>query len=183
MGKRQKWGHWAESRWDVAGERAGEVLIAGELLATGGGNDPGRPVEERVLATLLHEAAHALATVRSIQDTSRAGRYHNAQYAALAREVGLDVEQGPVYGWALTRLATGTPERYAQVLSDLREVLTGHRSSEMQGGAKGGGSSSKTPTRVTIACGCGRRAQIAPGVLALGEITCGRCGDAFAEAS
>jgi hypothetical protein len=31
-----------------------------------------------VLGTLLHEAAHGLAQARSIQDTSRQGRYHTA---------------------------------------------------------------------------------------------------------
>ena len=36
-----------------------------------------RPRPRRMLATLLHEAAHALARVREIQDTSRQGRYHN----------------------------------------------------------------------------------------------------------
>src|SRR5690349_13433551 len=59
----KRWGHWAAGRWVVAGgERRGEVLIAAELLGHG-------PLE--ILGTLLHEAAHALAYVRGIKDTSR----------------------------------------------------------------------------------------------------------------
>lgn len=181
--KVRRWGHWAASRWNVGGERAGEVLIAGELLAPGGGHDPAQPVEHRVLETLLHEAAHALAFVRSIEDTSRGGRYHNERYAVLGRELGLDVTRGPVHGWHRTQLRPETAAQYAQVLTDLREVLYGHRAPEAEG-AEGGAGRARSgaaggATRITIQCGCARRAQIAPGVLSLGEITCGRCGSPF----
>ncbi|WP_156046190.1 hypothetical protein [Herbidospora cretacea] len=55
---------------------APELFIAGELLALGAA---------RVLQTMLHEAAHALAHVRGIKDTSRSGnRYHNSLFAELA---------------------------------------------------------------------------------------------------
>ena len=37
-----------------------------------------------VLGTLLHEATHALAQVRNINDTSRRGRCHNRRFAKLA---------------------------------------------------------------------------------------------------
>ena len=43
------------------------MLVSGEGLQRG-------PTD--VLGTLLHEAAHGLAQARSIQDTSRQGRYH-----------------------------------------------------------------------------------------------------------
>jgi hypothetical protein len=179
-GKVRRWGHWGESRWNVGGDRAGEVLIAGELLAPGGGNDPERPVEERVLGTLLHEAAHALATARAIKDTSRGGRYHNARYATLAREVGLDVEQHPVYGWTLTRVTAPTVALYAEALAELREVLNGHRAAEAPtSSAAAGGASGRDATRVRVSCGCGRRAYMAPGVFALGSITCGVCEEEF----
>ena len=42
-----------------------------------------------VLGTLLHEATHALAQVRNINDTSRRGR-HNRRFAKLAEELGLE---------------------------------------------------------------------------------------------
>ena len=45
-----------------------------------------------VLGTLLHEAAHGVATTRGIKDTSRQGRYHNRRFAELAAELGITVE-------------------------------------------------------------------------------------------
>lgn len=76
-----KLGHFAAMRWhvpqpaatDEAGQngtaaeaqRWAEVFVGGEGLARG-------PAD--VLATLLHEAAHALAHARNIKDTSRQGR-------------------------------------------------------------------------------------------------------------
>lgn len=78
-------GHFAATRWntnDAADfERLAEVFVGGEGLVGG-------PVD--VLATLLHEAAHAIAHVRGIGDTSRQGRWHNARFKALAEEVGIE---------------------------------------------------------------------------------------------
>jgi hypothetical protein len=68
-GKRVNWGHFAPHRWQVNGADRHEVLVGGEGLQRG-------PTE--VLGTLLHEAAHGLAQTRSIQDTSRGGRYTTA---------------------------------------------------------------------------------------------------------
>jgi hypothetical protein len=70
--RRLNLGHFAAGRWqltspDQPGDRA-EVLVSGEGLQRG-------PVD--VLGTLLHEAAHGLAHVRKLSDTSRQGRYHN----------------------------------------------------------------------------------------------------------
>ena len=67
-GKQARFGHHAPGRWHVAGENRAEIMISGEGL---------RRTPREVLGTLLHEAAHALATARGIQDTSRQGRYHN----------------------------------------------------------------------------------------------------------
>ena len=55
-----------------------------------------------VLGTLLHEAAHALAAVCGIKDTSRQGRYHNTKYKMLAEELGLTVAFEPTIGWSIT---------------------------------------------------------------------------------
>jgi hypothetical protein len=68
--RRHKLGHFAAERWRHARKDGAlpEVLIGGEGLERG---------PEPVFATLLHEAAHALADAREIQDTSRQGRYHN----------------------------------------------------------------------------------------------------------
>jgi len=112
-----KLGHFAAMRWgsdqndgdtdgvgdgepdQAAADRSGrgmsgrlpEVFVGGEGLARG-------PAD--VLGTLLHEAAHALAHVRGIKDTSRQGRWHNARFKALAQEVGIEVSKDERLGWS-----------------------------------------------------------------------------------
>jgi hypothetical protein len=89
-GALRKLGHFAARRWRLAdgGERS-EILIAGEGLDRGPGS---------VFATLLHEAAHALAFARGIRDTSQGGRYHNRRVMAVATELGLQVGTLRPYG-------------------------------------------------------------------------------------
>jgi hypothetical protein len=59
--------------------RLPEVFVGGEGLPVA------RPI---LLATLLHEAAHALAHIRRIKkDTSWQGHRHNAGFTSLAEEV------------------------------------------------------------------------------------------------
>ena len=70
--RRLNLGHLAAGRWQLTSpdqptDRP-EVLVSGEGLQRG-------PVD--VLGTLLYEAAHGLASVRMVSDTSRQGRYHN----------------------------------------------------------------------------------------------------------
>ena len=100
-GRGLRLGHFAAGRWqaDQPGAIA-EIFVGGEGLARGA---------TRVLATLLHEAAHALAHKRQLKDTSRQGRYHNRRFKDLAEQVGLQVEHHPTLGWSPTTL----PERTA----------------------------------------------------------------------
>ena len=107
-GKRLNLGHFAPHRWQVNGADRHEVLVGGEGLHRG-------PTD--VLATLLHEAAHGLAKARSIQDTSRQGRYHNRRYATLAHELGLDVAYQDPIGWSATSVPDPTATRYVEVLA------------------------------------------------------------------
>ena len=44
---------------------------------------------------LLHEAVHGIAAARGVRDTSRAGRYHNRRFLAIAEEMGLDHSDEP----------------------------------------------------------------------------------------
>ncbi len=92
-GKQARFGHHAPGRWNVAGENRAEIMISGEGL---------RRAPREVLGTLLHEAAHALAAARGIQDTSRQGRYHNIRFAQLARELGIDTAHNTRLGWSVT---------------------------------------------------------------------------------
>lgn len=172
-------GHFAAMRWadpdqqptsDPAGKDGGpvrlpEVFVGGEGLARGPGE---------VLATLLHEAAHALAHVRGIKDTSRQGRWHNARFKALAEELGIEVTKDDRIGWSPTTLPTATRDAYAEVIAELGRVLRLHRAPEVTGGR------TSKPSPPPCVCGCGRRIRVAPSVLETGPITCGVCGEDFA---
>ncbi|MBI4941424.1 MAG: hypothetical protein HY830_11820, partial [Actinobacteria bacterium] len=198
-----KLGHFAAMRWThattssstAAGEagRDGgpalpEVFVGGEGLALGA-------VE--VLGTLLHEATHALAHVRGVQDTSRQGRYHNRKFRDLAQEMGLEVRDVPVIGWSDTHVPAATVTEYAPALERLYLAMTIHRRAEgtptptagdnnnaataadgettPAGGSGSSGSRNGTAAR----CACGRRIRVTASVLALGPITCGLCGQPF----
>ncbi len=164
-------GHFAATRWtrdDDQGERLAEVFIGGEGLARG-------PAD--VLGTLLHEAAHAIAHVRGIKDTSRQGRWHNARFKALAEEVGIEVTKDPRLGWSPTTLPQATRNSYTVTLADLGQALRMHRTAEA---VRGGRQSNNNPK--PSVCDCGRRIRVAVAVLAAGPITCGLCGTDFAAA-
>lgn len=157
-------GHFAAMRWHHDTRQLPEVFISGEGLSRGPGD---------VLATLLHEAAHALADVRGIKDTSRQGRWHNARFKQLAAEVGIETTKDPRLGWSPTSLPEATRAAYADTITALGAALRMHRSAEVTGGP---GAKTKTPPCV---CDCGRRIRVAPTVLATGPITCGICGTEF----
>lgn len=164
----ERLGHFAAGRWQHADAQVPELFIGGEGLRRGALD---------VLATLLHEAAHGLAHTRGIKDTSRQGRYHNARYRSLARELGLDVaETGAIgaIGWSATTLADGTPELYLVELGAIEAALVAFRHPEAR----------RRPTQKnkngTIArCPCGRQFRITVSVLEAGPILCGICGEPF----
>lgn len=164
-------GHWWERRWheaDGQDPKIAEVFIAGERLGHGA---------EKVFGTLLHEAAHGIASERGVQDTDKRGRYHNQNYAAIARECLLDVQQNEkarVHGWNVTSLTDEASERYSADITAIATAITGFRRTET-----GRRRRTAKPTRVSIECGCGRKLMGAPGTVAEGPILCGVCGKPF----
>ncbi len=183
-------GHFAAMRWNHDGARLPEVFVGGEGLARGAVD---------VLGTLLHEATHALAHVRSVKDTSRQGRYHNRRFQTLAGEIGLDVREVPVIGWSETRVPEATATEYAAEIAHLAHALTIHRYAESALGASTGpgkngpdgepdgdedGEADRPAKKSnTCRCECGRRISVAPAVRALGPITCSICGTDFAPST
>ncbi len=153
-----------------AGAGLAEVFVGGEGLARG-------PVD--VLGTLLHEAAHALAHARGVQDTSRQGRWHNARFKAIATEVGVAVAKDPKLGWSPTTVPDATREAYAGVIDELGRALRMHRASETTGA---GGERPKKPSPPACVCGCGRRIRVAVSVREAGPIVCGVCEREFVPA-
>ncbi len=79
-----------------------------------------------VLGTLLHEAAHGVASTRGIKDTSRQGRYHNKKFAELAAELGIVVEPDGARGWSATTLPDDTAAVYVAELAQLAEAITAY---------------------------------------------------------
>lgn len=169
-----KLGHFAAMRWGAEPEgstadgakpdRLPEVFVGGEGLARG-------PAD--VLATLLHEAAHALAYVRGIKDTSRQGRWHNTRFKALAEELGIVVTKDHRIGWSPTSMQDHTRELYVATIDELSHALTLIRAAETGDAV---GKAKSTPPSV---CSCGRKIRASKAVLAAGAIMCGLCGTCF----
>lgn len=172
-------GHFAADRWQHGeNERLPELFVGGEGLQR-------RPVE--ILGTLLHEAAHAVAHVRGIKDTSRQGRFHNTRFKALAEELGITVANTGSIGWSSTSVPEETADDYAAEVDQLAAALTAYRHREPGaattngGGGQGGRSGGRTSNNNGVAalCACGRRIRTAAATFAAGPITCGLCGDDF----
>ena len=178
-------GHFAPERWTHGQELRHEVFIAGEGLQHG---------PEELVDTILHEAAHALALARSVQDTSRQGRYHNKHYKVIAEELGLSVTQIPGWGWSETKLSDPTRAQYSSVIEELAAVMSGYRKHESAvrsptppaSGAEdeageGEAEQVKPGSRLLMKCACepARSFRISPSIAELGEIICAVCRSFF----
>lgn len=136
---------------------------------------------------LLHEAVHGIAAARGVRDTSRAGRYHNLRFLAIAEELGLDhpEEPHPSSGFSLVALTPETRRRYRTTTERLQRALKAYsaatendtgrsfRGPAARHGSSGGG------VRVKAVCECGRNVRVVPSVLAQAPIMCGACGKQF----
>ncbi|MCP8709463.1 hypothetical protein [Streptomyces sp. AC04842] len=189
---RLTWGHHTADRWldAAAAGRKAELFVSGEAVAKGG---------EMVVETMLHEAAHALAAARGIRDTSCAGRWHNREYAALAREVGLEPPKraAKVIGFSEALITAATVGRYATQIRRLdaatlarievpedHEGEPGKQDQEQQDednpGPRGG--RGRAGKRLAVECGCTptpRRMQVTPAFLEEAPVLCGKCRQEF----
>ncbi|WP_216917990.1 hypothetical protein [Nocardia noduli] len=120
-GRGLRLGHFGPDRWEHAGRWMPELFVGAEGLASG---------PREVLATLLHEAAHGIATTREISETSDNGRYHNKKFKTLAEELGLTPARHQRCGWSLTTMPDDTASGYARELSILRRAIVAHRRPE-----------------------------------------------------
>ena len=127
------------------------------------------PVSSGDLATLLHEAVHAVAFERGIKDTSRQGRYHNARFQAVAEEIGLEAGRDPPFGWSSTALAPRTTALYRETLRAPTEALGDHHDHST---ALGDGRARQC--EVTLICDCGHRVRPAHRQ-SIREAICTRC--------
>src|SRR5262245_37309873 len=140
-------GHFAFLRWQHGTTRMPGVLVSGEGLNR-------TPAE--VVTTLLHEAAHALADVRGIKDTSRQGRWHNQQFAKLAAELGLVASKDERLGWSPCVLKPGIQARYADVLKQLGAAMSAYRLADESGEKK----RTNSNNGLSLSCGCPRKIRV-----------------------
>ncbi|MEV6102039.1 hypothetical protein [Nocardia sp. NPDC051981] len=119
MGRRgvQKLGQFGPDRWKVGQRVMPELFVGGEGLVMGARD---------VLGTLLHGAART----RGIDDTSRAGAYHNGKFRDIAREFGLTVQRTPVRGWTVTTVPDATVDTYKRQIRTLDAAIVAYRRDE-----------------------------------------------------
>jgi hypothetical protein len=164
--KQHVYGYHAPARWYVGTSQRAEIMISGEGL--------NRPPKD-VLGTLLHEAAHALADVRGVKDTSRQGRYHNKHFKTLAEELGLAVDSHPAIGWSITTVTDTTAKHYADQLTALATAMVLWRTGE----ATVPTTQRRNSNLLAASCPCGRSIRAAASTLAEADILCTACGDPF----
>jgi hypothetical protein len=141
-GQGMRWGHFASLRWQHGTRQLPEILVFGEGL--------NRPAVE-VMTTLLHEAAHGIADTRGVKDTSRQGRWHNARFAAHAKELGLQPSKDPKLGWSPCTLTEATTGTYRPVIAALAAALRAFRHPEPVGEAK---SRTNSNNGLPLSCAC-----------------------------
>lgn len=74
--------------------------------------------KDSICSTLIHEMCHQYAQANNLQDTSRAGNYHNKLFKKIAEEHGLHVECVAKIGWSHTTLTESTAALIAEFVKD-----------------------------------------------------------------
>jgi hypothetical protein len=180
-----------DAKLDLRPNRKPELFVAGECFAEGA---------EHTLTTILHEAAHALAYVRQVQDTSRQGKYHNRRFVQLAAELGLAWPSGakahPVSGFSDVRVSDPARAAYTDTITDREAAIllhldtfkrprlagTGQAGTDPDGsGGAAEGAGGRTFNRAKLVCACypERSIRVSPKQAARGPILCGTCGKEF----
>ena len=194
-----RWGHFRANGWTERQEKEaavsltlGEMFVAGETLARGATS---------TLQTMLHEAAHVLAQVREIKDTSRQNRWHNRKFRELAEELGLEYTREsahPQIGFSQVTLTKKTAEEYAEVIKELDKAIRLTvalpeflRTTDQDGSGEnihGGrrpttGAPSPSSNNIKATCGCPepRIIRVSRKVLDGPAITWGWCGTEFMD--
>lgn len=196
-GEGVKWGHFRPESWKLAEAdgRLHEFFLASEALAKGA---------TQVLQTTIHEAAHTLSKARGIKDTSRQGRWHNAEFKKAAEELGLEHKGKAAHkshGFSFVTLTEGTKAKYADLLEELNRELKltgllplwmgGTDEEDEQGGEKitgkpkaGEGEEKAKSGNLKATCRCEEPViiRLSQKVLDLGVVRCDSCSELFTAA-
>lgn len=176
-GRRRKFGHFAPSTWRVRGEeQAHEVSLSPRLFA--------QPTD--LLATMVHEAVHALLYATTTSSVHVAGvsvrdrYYHRREFRDECRRLGLECQYlNGRYGWTLTKWPeSGVPEQYQPVLRLLERMPPGSVTRVAQ---RVEGRSSPESGNVRLQCRCQpeRTIHVARRQAALGGFVCDFCRSEF----
>lgn len=196
------WGHTTVAKvWAPAGAGSTEVqadsfeiMISGENLRRGA---------VAVMATLLHEAAHARNLANGVLDTDQNGR-HNRAFADVAESHGLEVTQAGWHGWNQTTLTEEGLKRWARTIKALEAGMAkaaavavpnlDHlpKPKATSNGTKGGPVVTPVSTPVTprkrgnrnlpkAQCDCGNTIRLSRGLLESAAPVCPDCGQAYME--
>lgn len=194
------WGHttvartWAPHNADDQDAPAThfEIMISGENLRRGA---------RSVVATLLHETAHARNLAAGVLDTDVNGR-HNGEFKTRAEDHGLTVTKLGWHGWTGTELDDAGAKRWARVIALVDRGIA-------KSAAPAAANLSHLPAPeappvagvdVTVVgpvtppkrgdrnllkatCGCGHSIRVSRGVLEKAEPTCSACSQPFVAAA
>jgi hypothetical protein len=171
--RKRESGHLSHLAWKYRDDkRRHEVGISSDLF-----QDP-----ERLLSTMLHEAAHAILHKENGGCThDKYNNYHLTIFRDTCKTLGLECEfRDTRHGWTLTSWPGGEiPDIYAPVLKHLKRELpkgTGYRIGVKQSGRK-----LPKSGHVKLSCQCDKRRSIYvnKSVLEKGGISCDLCGSNF----
>ena len=184
------WGHTTVERvWSSAGVDQGqryEIMISGENLRRGA---------REVLATLLHEAAHAINLATGVRDVDVNGR-HNRKFADRAVSLGLEVTEVGWHGWTGTSLPDEALAGWARALASVEAGLAKSAvavplSSYGKPAKPGKPGAAETPgpveppkrggrrNLIKAECACGYSIRLSGRVLEGAAPTCQACGEPF----
>lgn len=175
-----KLGHFAANVWTHGEDNIHELFVGAEGLSLGASS---------LMATLLHEAAHAWAEANEIQDTSRQGRYHNDKFRMIGETFGLRLQKDPSIGWSISSLTDAAAEEYETAIMHLDLALTAYRRGPKLVKVDPNNPTTPAPVSptgrtsnnnpVAARCNCGRRIRVSKTVLEMGGISCNICGGEF----
>ena len=166
-------GYFAWSVWKKRRGQAHEIAISPKLI--------GHPKE--LLATMLHEAAHAVLFEAGLQGGIGAGGYyHRKEFRDQFQKFGLECEfLNTRYGFTITRWPSQiVPQRFRPVVDLLRSGLPAGTGSQPPMKVNGRGLPKTGHTM--LACGCDdgtRTVYVKKSVLDAGGIFCTFCQQAF----
>jgi hypothetical protein len=171
--RRRQLGHLSHSVWQYRDDKQRhEVGISPNLF-----QDP-----ERLLSTMLHEAAHAILHKENGGCTSdKYNDYHRISFRDTCKKLGLECEfKDTRRGWTLTSWPDGKiPDIYAQVLKHLKKELPKGTGSGIYINVPGRELPKSGHIRLSCKCDKRRSIYVNTSVLEEGGIRCDLCGSNF----